>query len=196
MTGAQVTAIGDSVMLAAAQRLHAALPGIYIDAAVSRQMSAGLQTVARLAGSGLLRQVVVVGLGTNGTVTSAQIRQLRAQIGPGRWLVLVNTYEARPWQDEVNGALAAAAQRYPRVLLVNWQGAIAGRTGLLWDDDVHPRASGAALYARLIKAVVLTAGLEQRQAAGPGPGGPPPGGWVPGGWVPGAVWGPGEARIR
>jgi peptidoglycan/LPS O-acetylase OafA/YrhL len=177
VAGATVSAIGDSVMLAAAQQLHAALPGVYIDAAVSRQMSAGLQTVARLAASGLLRPVVVVGLGTNGTVTSSQIQQLRAEIGPSRWLVLVNTYEARPWQDEVNGALATAAQRYPHVLLVDWRSAITGRTGLLWDDHVHPRPAGAALYARLVRAMVLTASRERGQA-------------------PGAVWGPGEARLR
>ncbi len=163
--GAKVTAIGDSVMLAAAQQLHAALPGIYIDAVISRQMSAGLQIVRHLALSGGLRPIVVVGLGTNGTVTGAQVRQLHAEIGPSRWLVLVNTYAARPWQDEVNGTLAAAARRYPHILLVNWHAAIAGRTSLLWDDDIHPRPPGAILYARLVKGLVRAAGQDLGQAA-------------------------------
>ena len=169
--GAKVTAVGDSVMLAAAQQLHAALPGIYIDAVVSRQMSAGLQIVRQLADSGRLRPIVVVGLGTNGAVTSAQIRQLHAEIGPSRWLVLVNTYAARPWQDQVNGTLAAAARRYPHVLVVNWHAAIAGRTSLLWDDDIHPRPSGAILYARLVKGLVRAAGQDLWQP-GAGPGAP------------------------
>jgi peptidoglycan/LPS O-acetylase OafA/YrhL len=160
--GTAVTAIGDSVMLAAAQQLRAALPGIYIDAAIDRQMGGGLAAVRHLAARGVLRPVVVVGLGTNGTVTGGQIRQLRAEIGAGRWLVLVNTYEARSWEDEVNRALAAAASD-PRVLLVNWHAAIAGRTSLLWDDEVHPRPAGGTLYARLVKAAVLATGLDQGQ---------------------------------
>jgi peptidoglycan/LPS O-acetylase OafA/YrhL len=163
--GAKVTAVGDSVMLAAAQQLHAALPGIYLDAVISRQMSAGLQIVRQLAHSGRLRPIVVVGLGTNGAVTGAQVRQLHAEIGPSRWLVLVNTYAARPWQDEVNGTLAAAARRYPHILLVNWHAAIAGRTGLLWDDDIHPRPPGAILYARLVKGLIRAAGQDLWKAA-------------------------------
>ena len=47
--GRQVTAIGDSVMLASAPQLRAALPGIYIDAQVSRQMTAGLAEIDSLA---------------------------------------------------------------------------------------------------------------------------------------------------
>ena len=104
--GSKVTAIGDSVMLAAAPQLQAALKGIYIDAAISRQMSAGLAVVQGLDDTGLLRSVVVLGLGTNGTVTTGQIRQLLAIIGPHRKLVLVNTFVPRPWQNGDNRVLA------------------------------------------------------------------------------------------
>ncbi len=151
--GRQVTAIGDSVMLASAAQLQAALPGVYIDAQVSRQMQTGLAIVGRLAARGRLRQVVVVGLGTNGTVTSGQIRQLLAEIGPGRELVLVNTYEARPWEHEVNAAIAAA-RHYRNVVTANWHAAIEHRTGLLWPDGVHPRPPGARLYARVVVAAI------------------------------------------
>ncbi len=152
--GRQVTAIGDSVMLSAAVQLQAALPGIYIDAQISRQMQAGLTVVRRLAAHGRLRRVVVVDLGTNGTVTSGQIRRLLAEVGPARTLVLVNTYEARPWEHEVNVAIAAARRRYPNVVMANWHNAIEHRTGLLWPDGVHPRPAGARLYARVVTAAI------------------------------------------
>jgi hypothetical protein len=42
VSGGQVTAIGGSVMLASATALEAALPGVYIDAEIDRQMRAGL----------------------------------------------------------------------------------------------------------------------------------------------------------
>ena len=152
--GASVTAIGDSVMLASAAELHATLPGIYIDALVSRQMSAGLQVIKDLASTGRLRRIVVVGLGTNGTVASSQIRRLLAIIGKHRRLVLVNTFVPRPWQDEVNGALEAAARHHPNVVVANWMAAIEHRTSLLWDDGVHPRPPGGRLYARVIQTAI------------------------------------------
>jgi hypothetical protein len=157
VTGWMITAVGDSVMLAAAPQLQATLPGIYVDAAASRQMNAGLAEVRMIAAAGGLRRVVLVGLGTNGTVTVSQINRLRAVIGPDRWLVLVNTYTARPWEREVNAAIAKAARRDPRVLMVNWFSAIASHTNLLRVDQVRPRPSGASLYARVVKAVVETA---------------------------------------
>ena len=155
--GSMVTAVGDSVMLAAAPELHSALPGIYINAQVSRQMSAGLQLVGQLARQDALRPVVVVGLGTNGTVTAEQIRQLRADLGPHRWLVLVNTFVPRPWQNGDNDVLASAASHDPRVVLVNWLAAIEHRTGLLWDDGVHPKPDGGQLYAHLVTTALQAA---------------------------------------
>jgi peptidoglycan/LPS O-acetylase OafA/YrhL len=152
--GWQVTAIGDSVMLASAVQLQKMLPGIYIDAQVSRQMGAGVADVKILADRGRLRQVVVVGLGTNGTVTDSQIRQLVREIGPRRTLVLVNTYEARPWEHADNGVLAAAGRRYPNVVLADWLATIGHHRSLLWGDGVHPRPPGARLYARMLVAAI------------------------------------------
>ncbi|HEV2371460.1 MAG TPA: acyltransferase family protein [Streptosporangiaceae bacterium] len=157
--GSQVTAVGDSVMLAGAQALTAALPGIYIDAQVSRQFSVGLAVVHSLAARGHLRRVVVVGLGTNGTVTSAQVAALLRAIGPDRDLVLVNTFEARPWEAEVNATLMAAARRDPNVVLANWHRAIESRTDLLYPDGVHPMPPGARLYARVVAGAVQATGL-------------------------------------
>jgi hypothetical protein len=65
VSGSQVTAVGDSVLLASAAALEASLPGVYIDAKVDRQMPTGLTLVRSLAAAGRLRQVVVVSLGTN-----------------------------------------------------------------------------------------------------------------------------------
>jgi peptidoglycan/LPS O-acetylase OafA/YrhL len=157
VTGPMVTAIGDSVMLASAQALQTALPGIYINAVVSRQMSAGVQVVRRLAASGKLRPVVLLGLGTNGNMSTGEINQVRAAIGPQRWLVLVNTYEPRAWEGPVNAEIDAAARHDPHVLLVNWHAAIGRHTDMLRDDDVHPLPPGAVLYAQLIRSALRRA---------------------------------------
>jgi hypothetical protein len=154
VSGWQITAVGDSVMVASTAALVSALPGIYIDAQVGRQMATGLAVVQSLAASGELRHYVVVGLGTNGTVTAAQIRQLGRIIGPHRDLVLINTFGPMSWESQVNAVLAAAARHGSHVVLANWHQAIAHRTYLLWPDGIHPQPSGAKLYARVVLAAV------------------------------------------
>jgi peptidoglycan/LPS O-acetylase OafA/YrhL len=166
LRGSEVTAVGDSVMLASASALQHALPGIWIDAQVSRQAGVGVAIAAHLAASGTLRPVLVFGLGTNGTLTRGQVRQLLAIIGPRRTLILVNTYEARPWEAGDNQVMADAARNFRRVVLANWFGAIAHRTGLLWPDGVHPQPAGARLYARIVAAAVRAAA----RTGGPGAG--------------------------
>ena len=173
VTGSSVFAVGDSVMLASAVQLAAALPGISIDAQVSRQVSAGLSIVRHLAASGRLRRVVVFALGTNGEFTTQQMRQLVRAVGPHRDLVLVNTYEARPWEAGVNRVIAAAARRYAGVVTANWFAAIQHRTGLLWPDEVHPQPSGARLYARTVAAAVRAAWRAGAPGQATAPGLPP-----------------------
>jgi peptidoglycan/LPS O-acetylase OafA/YrhL len=160
VTGARVMAIGDSVMLASAPELAQALPGIYINAKISRAMLAGISIVDQLASTHRLRGVVIVGLGTNGPVTADQIRQLRAAVGD-RWLLLINTFVPRSWEHEVNTTLASAAKRYPNVLLINWFAAILHHQNLLWSDDIHPQPVGGTLYAKVVRSAVLRA-LHQR----------------------------------
>jgi peptidoglycan/LPS O-acetylase OafA/YrhL len=152
--GSMVTAIGDSVMLSCAEGLEYELPGIYINAFVSRQMDQGVQVIQQLAARGQLRPIVLLGLGTNGNMAASEISQVRRAIGPHRWLVLINTYEPRPWEEPVNDIIAAAASHDPNVRLVNWYGAIENHTNMLRDDQVHPLPPGAVLYATLIKAAI------------------------------------------
>jgi len=152
VSGASVTAVGDSVMVASTPALDHALPGIEINAMVGRQFYTGLQVIAQLKASGQLRPIVVVGLGTNGTVTAQEIGQLYAEIGPHRKLVLVNTFEARSWEQEVNSMLASAVRSHPAsTVLANWYTTIDHRTNLLWPDGIHPQPSGGIVYARMLK---------------------------------------------
>jgi lysophospholipase L1-like esterase len=132
------------------------MPAIYINAAVGRAMVNGLAVIQALAAEGGLRRYVVVGLGTNGPVSAAQIRQLRRLIGPNRYLILVNTFGPMPWESSVNQVLDAAARHTAHVSLANWHAAVVGHTGLLWPDGIHPQPSGAKVYARVVLAAIQT----------------------------------------
>jgi peptidoglycan/LPS O-acetylase OafA/YrhL/lysophospholipase L1-like esterase len=147
--GTQVTAIGDSVMLASATALQARLPGITIDAAVSRQMIAAPQVIAELRATGRLRPIIVLGLGTNGPFTPDQLDRILDALGPDHRVVLVNVYVPDSWQDEVDAVLDGARAR-PGVSIADWHDLIAAHTALLYPDGTHPRPDGAALYADMI----------------------------------------------
>lgn len=158
VSGNDITAVGDSVMLASSVSLQQVLPGIYVDARVSRFMDAGLSVLQRLAAGGQLRPVVIVGLGTNGGVTTQQVHQLMAIVGSKRKVILVNTFVPLPYEQGTNSVLAAAARSYPNVVLANWNNTISDRTSLLWPDDIHPHyPAGTRVYAAMIKAAVAQA---------------------------------------
>jgi len=157
--GSDVTAIGDSVMSGSAPTLAMVMPGIYIDAKPDRQMPAGLDIVRQLAESGKLRPILVMGLGTNYIVTTAQLNQLVKIIGPHRKLVLINTYVPDGWSKQVNATDAAYVHQHPNVVLADWYDTIRNRMYLLWPDHIHPEIPGTKVYARMVyRAVQATRG--------------------------------------
>ncbi|HEY8045320.1 MAG TPA: hypothetical protein VIF35_13705, partial [Streptosporangiaceae bacterium] len=154
VTGRQVTAIGDSVMAASAMALAAAMPGIYIDAKPDREMPAGLAIVRRLADTGRLRPVVVIGLGTNYLVTTRQLSELMQILGPDRKLVLINTYVPDSWSKQVNVTEAAFIRQHPGVTPADWYDTIKNRMNVLWPDHIHPEIPGTYVYARMVRRAV------------------------------------------
>jgi hypothetical protein len=154
VVGKQVTAIGDSVMAASAMALAAAMPGIYIDAKPDRQMPAGLAIVRRLAETGRLRPVVVIGLGTNYIVTTKQLNELIKVLGPDRKLVLINTYVPDAWSKQVNVTEAAFIRQHRSVTPADWFDTIRNRMNLLWPDHIHPEIPGTYVYARMVRRAV------------------------------------------
>jgi hypothetical protein len=157
VSGWSVDIIGDSLTVGAIRQLKAALPGIFIYARVGEQFSYGIGIAAGLKAQNMLRRIVIVDLGTNGTFTSGELTKLIAEVGPDRRLVLVNTFEQRPWEHHVNALLAAAARRYPNVVLADWYDAIRHRTYLLSADGYHPGPAGTLLWVRIVKAAVYRA---------------------------------------
>lgn len=162
VTGDEVTAVGDSVMLASAPALLAALPGADVDAAVSRSMYAAPDILRSLADSGRLRDFVVLGLGTNGPISTRTLEEVLEIIGEDRQLVLVTASAPRSWIQGVNADLAAFARTHRGVQIADWQAAIAPHPDLLAGDDVHPGDAGGRIYA---DAVVTALADAQRAKA-------------------------------
>ncbi len=140
-TGDRIIAVGDSVMLAASPQLAERFPGISIDADVSRSMYVAADIVQAIVDAGAMRDVLVLGLGTNGPIEESSLDAVRTIAGPDVQIVLVNVQAPRDWTDGVNAELASYAQRYRNVELANWQAAIAPQLGELAPDEIHRRTA-------------------------------------------------------
>jgi peptidoglycan/LPS O-acetylase OafA/YrhL len=168
-TGPDISAFGDSVMLASAPALQEKFPGISIDAVVSRQMNKAPDLVQQAKAAGSLRKVVLVGLGTNGSISAESLERLRQTVGDGRQLVLVTVQAPRSWTPGVNETLRTFAEEHPKqVALAEWQTSIAAHLDLLADDQIHPGMSGGRIYAdALHQALLLLAERSPVRVANP-----------------------------
>lgn len=165
VTGADITAVGDSVMLAAAPELQSVLPGIEIDAEVSRSMWVASDILAADAVEGGLRPIVVIGLATNGEVGADQLDRVLGVIGADRTLVLVNAHADRDWIPGANSALAAFAEAHPNVVVADWDAAIAPHPERLAGDGIHPEPAGSAVYVQTITQAIDAAHAKEAAAA-------------------------------
>ena len=103
-----------------------------------------------------------LGLGTNGSITASQLRQLQRVAGQAASSCWSTTFGPQAWEHTVNTALAAAVRHGTHTELANWRQAIAPRPALFWPDGIHPRPRGARLYARVVLAAIK-AGPSSRQ---------------------------------
>jgi len=140
-------AVGDSVMIDAASALQRCVPGIDVNAAVSRQWSTGETVLRQVMANPSHPAVVVVGLGTNGPVTAADFDAMMAIVQGASRVVFVTVHVDQAWQNEVNGVLAAGVARYPTAVLADWQGLAAAHPEWFYGDGTHLPIDGPGAQA-------------------------------------------------
>ncbi len=147
----ETLAIGDSVMLGANKSLHTAIPGIFVDAVVSRQFWDSIVVLQAYKNEGLLPGNIVIHLGTNGAFRDDQFEQIMSVVGPDRKVWFVNAREPRSWEAEVNARLLVDTKRYPNAYLVDWHSASKMHNDWFVQDGFHLSGIGAREYADLVK---------------------------------------------
>jgi hypothetical protein len=151
-----VTAIGDSVMLGAYQQLITTVDGMFgaqvtgMDAAESRQFSAGVDKIQELKNANQLGQDVIVQLGTNGTIDPAEFDRMMGLLSDRKKVVIINAKVPRSWEGQVNETLAAGVKRYKNAVLLDWHGYASQHPEFFYDDEIHLRPDGAAAYAQFV----------------------------------------------
>ena len=149
-----VTSIGDSVMLGARSTLKKVLPGLAVDAAVSRFPGGFLGPMRRYEKKGTLSPVVVLHPGTNGTLTESMLRTILNIVATHPRVVVVNNNMPRSWRDSNNDAIWNVVPEYPNTVVANWRGASKDHPEYFVSDHVHLTMKGARAYASLIKQAI------------------------------------------
>lgn len=151
--GDQITAIGDSVMLASASALEEKLPGIYIDAAVSRGYPAAPEIIASMKAAGTLDPFVVLGLGINQSAAASDehlLDEILDSLGEDRIIVLINPYGDRVWMPQSEKEVLDAAKKRDNVYVADWCHGVRDDLSKLRADLIHPTPDGAEVYANAV----------------------------------------------
>jgi lysophospholipase L1-like esterase len=148
-----VTCLGDSVMLGATENIQEQIAGAYVSAAVSRQIEAGPEIINTLSEHGILGNIVVVHLGTNGVSSLPKYQAIVDAIGPDRTIYWVNC-RGVSWANDVNINIQQIVDANPNVNLVNWVEYSEGHPEYFYSDNIHLTTEGRAAYAEMIKAAV------------------------------------------
>lgn len=146
-----LSAIGDSIMVDATPNLRTMFPGLTVDAMAGRQALTGVAIMQAMASSGRLRSVVVIGLGTNGPLSSTQLDRILT-LAAGRRVVMLTNYCPYCEWVPANNALIADGCTVPRNCTVaDWHALAAGHPEW-FTDGVHTPIGGAGgeAYAQLV----------------------------------------------
>lgn len=145
--GKDITAVGDSVMLASSGALKQRFPQIYVDADVSRHYTAGIQILQQLKDSGQLRDTVFLGFGTNGPAFPDQIKEALDIIGEDHTVVMAVPYGDREWIAQSQQDVLDAAKEYDNVYIADWCGHAQSNPEILYSDGVHPMPERTGEYS-------------------------------------------------
>ncbi len=147
--GPRIFALGDSVMLGAAEALQSRIGNLEVDAAVSRQVSEGIGILSWRRDHGLLGDIVLVHLGNNGYFGEGQLEQLMTVLSDVDRVAFLTVKVPREWEGPNNGVINSAVA-YPNAIVVDWYTKGTENPDFFWEDEIHLRPHGAQHYALMI----------------------------------------------
>ncbi|MGI9665928.1 MAG: acyltransferase family protein [Acidimicrobiia bacterium] len=151
----RVSIIGDSVVAGAQAPIEAVFgESAVIDATVNRQFKHANDVAAQMASDGLLGDVVVVHLGTNGTFSADTFDEVMLSLDAVDKVIVVNAKVPRRWEQSVNRTIAEGQSRWPDVVVIDWHSIAGDHPEWFNDDQVHLNRTGQRAYADLLHSVV------------------------------------------
>ena len=148
-------AIGDSVMLGSKTEIEKRIPGVAVNATVSRQFSAAPAMVRELVQRPVPPELIIIGLGTNGPARESDLYAIMEAARDIPRVVFVNVRVPRTWEGTSNSVIADGVARYDNAVLVDWYAVSSNRNELFAADGVHPKQPGRVILADLIEQAVF-----------------------------------------
>jgi lysophospholipase L1-like esterase len=141
-------------MLDAQPDLESDIPGIDVDAVMSRQWDTGVSLVEEMRADRTLGSIVIIDLGTNGPVDVEQFQQMMAALSGAALVVFVTVHlpPSYSWATSVNETLEAEVPQYKDARLADFNALANANPQWFGPDGVHMAigGTGAQAMARLI----------------------------------------------
>jgi len=148
--GADITAIGDSLVVTSADGLTYRFPGITYAAKSNRQWKDAGAVVEQALAGGAVRDNVILHFGTNAGVDQDQAEAVLDLLGPQRRVVLMNLYGSSSFIPRSNEIVTEIAAERPNVVVGDWNSAATASPQTLQSDRIHPDIAGMHVYARAV----------------------------------------------
>ena len=142
-----VTFVGDSILLAAADKIQEIFPKAIIDGKIGRQLYSSPATLQELISKDKMANRVVTLLGTNGTFSQKQLDEYIRTLGD-RELYFVTIFAPVKWNNEVNQQLEEAKTRHANVHIIDWYEFAKNHAEWFYEDKIHPNTQGAEELAQ------------------------------------------------
>ena len=148
--GDRITAIGDSLVVTSADGLAHRFADINFLARSNRQWGEAEQVLADGLAQEVVRDNVVLHLGSNAGVDGAGLRAALDTLGPDRNVVVMNLYLQSTFTESSNQIIEDVVADHPNAVVGRWSETIGERPEDLQSDRVHPDIAGMHVYAEVV----------------------------------------------
>ena len=149
----EILFIGDSVLDMTKVDLKKKYPNAIIETKVGRQFYELPKMLTNYAQSGKLKKIIVIALGTNGTIYEKDMKSVLETL-KGHELYFINTVMPDPWQDSVNAEIKKASAENPNIKVIDWYSYSKGKQEYFYKDGTHPKPHAAKRYINLLYSVL------------------------------------------
>jgi hypothetical protein len=136
-------------MLDAQPDLQDDIPGIDVEAEVSRQWDEGIALAQEMRADRTLGSIVVIDLGTNGPVTLEDFQQMMAALAGASVVVFVTVHlpPSYSWWQSVNATLEQDVPMYDNTRLADFNALADANPEWFGPDGVHMQIGGPGAQA-------------------------------------------------
>ena len=160
-----VTILGDTVCLDAADYLAQAFPQGLVDTSDGRMPADVAKTYKDYADQGVVGSAVVVAIGNEESLQDKDLEAIVNAVGDDKDLWLVNVRMPGAWCAANNKLIERVASEHPRAHVIDWYGASEGHDDWLREDGTHLTDAGAKAYTQLVSENVTVAAPASSDAA-------------------------------